>query len=315
MEDFVTLFDHKFLPQGLALYASLQCHANPCRLWVVCMDQAVFDQLHLLELENLVPVRLGQLEDDALAQVREQRSWAEYCWTLTPFACRYVLAQDPRPARVTYVDADVAFFGPPATFIRELEQSRRTVLITDHAYAPEYASMEKIAGRFCVQFLTFSQESRSLEILHDWGAKCLEACSARPNASAGFGDQKYLEDWPDRFGTTVHVLRNTAQTLAPWNVDYFQKQDGCSYLPVMYHFHGLRILSRKYARLSSTYCIRRGGHIYAEYLKLLRQQCQLMISRGIELPVIPLQNESHWLLRTAKRFLFQHLVIRRHQLL
>ncbi len=314
MEDFVTLFDHKFLPQGLALHASLQQLAGPCHLWVICMDQTVFDQLGLLSLPGLTPIHLRELENEELLRVKRQRTRAEYCWTLTPFACRHVLGRASQSARVTYVDADVVFFGSPAVLLGELEQSGKTILITEHAYAPEYAHLERIAGRFCVQFLTFTRGSSSIELLNDWGAKCLEACSSVPGAASGFGDQAYLDEWPVRFDDRVHILRNTAQTLAPWNVDHFQDQAGSRYLPVLYHFHGFRILGRTYARYSSTYPIRLGDHIYAEYLNLLREQCRLLRAHGLELPAIPISSERFWLLRTIKRILFQHMVIRRHSL-
>ena len=43
MEHYVTLFDSLFLPQGLALHASLQQHAGEHRLWVLCVDELAHD--------------------------------------------------------------------------------------------------------------------------------------------------------------------------------------------------------------------------------------------------------------------------------
>ena len=39
MEHFVTVFNSLFLPQGLALYDSMQKNLDSFKLWVVCVDQ------------------------------------------------------------------------------------------------------------------------------------------------------------------------------------------------------------------------------------------------------------------------------------
>lgn len=314
MENYVTLFDHKFLPQGLALHASLQEHAAPCRLWVVCMDRLVEAQLTDMNLPNLRLVPLRELEDEALLAVKATRRWSEYCWTLTPATCLHILRRNPDLPRVTYVDADLAFFKSPGGLFAEFERSGKKVLLTEHAYAPRYAHMAELAGRFCVQFLTFANHPEAHAILQRWRAQCLEACtSVATNRAGGFGDQMYLEEWPARYGDSIHILTQVAETLAPWNVDHFQQRAGRSYLPVFYHFHAFRILSPAYVRLSSTYKIRRADHIYARYLELLDRQIAAMHARKIPLPVIPLTQERHWLLRTVKRYLFQHLTIRPHR--
>ena len=45
IEHFVTLFDSKFLPMGMALHDSLMIHAQPFHLWILCMDELVEKQL------------------------------------------------------------------------------------------------------------------------------------------------------------------------------------------------------------------------------------------------------------------------------
>jgi len=54
-----------------------------------------------------------------------------------------------------------------------------------------------------------------------------------------FGDQRYLDDWPELFGSFVHILQDTQLALAPWNAMRFPYSNA-----VFYHFHALRILSR-----------------------------------------------------------------------
>ncbi|MEO6003559.1 MAG: glycosyl transferase [Opitutus sp.] len=314
MEHYVTLFDHKFLPQGLVLHSSLQQYASPCTLWVVCMDEKAEHQLRQLDLPGLRVLPLASVEDPELRAAKANRSWTEYCWTLTPSICLYLLKNHPECSRVTYVDADLAFFSSPTPFFRELESAAKGVLITEHAYAPRYASSTHLAGRFCVQFLTFSNDAKALAVLQHWREQCLESCTAVATVGApGFGDQKYLEAWPEQHGDIVHVLQQVDQTLAPWNVDHFQEQANAPYFSVFFHFHGFRIVGRNLLRLSSTYRIRRGRHIYDRYLQLLDDQVRKMQAHGFDVPVISWRSERWWLLRTLKRFAFQHLKMRRHR--
>ena len=53
-----------------------------------------------------------------LLAVKPGRTRAEYCWTMTPFACQAVFDRDPSSARATYVDADVFFFDDPRVLLR-----------------------------------------------------------------------------------------------------------------------------------------------------------------------------------------------------
>ena len=53
-EHFVTLFDSKFLPMGMALHDSLMAHAQPFHLWILCMDEMVEKQLKLISLPDVI---------------------------------------------------------------------------------------------------------------------------------------------------------------------------------------------------------------------------------------------------------------------
>ena len=157
MEHFVTLFDSLFLPQGLALHVSMERHAGNYTLWILCIDDAVHDVLTKIKLPNVQLLKLSLLETEELKQVKPGRSSGEYCWTTTPFAPKFVFNSDPSVERVTYLDADLWFRKSPAPIFQEFDNSGKDVLITDHAYAPEYDLSEK-SGQYCVQFTTFTRD-------------------------------------------------------------------------------------------------------------------------------------------------------------
>jgi hypothetical protein len=59
---YVTLFDRNFLPQGLALYESMLCHANPFTLWVLCMDEKTEQVLNRLSKPGIRLIPLAEVE-------------------------------------------------------------------------------------------------------------------------------------------------------------------------------------------------------------------------------------------------------------
>ena len=222
-------------PQGLALHISMERYVKPYTLWVLCMDDEVHNVLSNLNLPNLRLLLLSELETPELLSVKPGRSIDEYCWTLTPFAPRFVFEADSTVPRVTYLDADLWFRKNPVAIFHEFESSGKPVLITDHSYAPEY-DQSAIAGQYCVQFMTFVRERGEI-VRKWWEESCIEWCFARYE-DGKFGDQKYLDDWPVRYADLVHVLTDKELMLAPWNATRFPYSNS-----VAWHFHALRIVS------------------------------------------------------------------------
>jgi hypothetical protein len=273
MEHYVTLFDSAFLPQGLALHASMQRWLGPHRLWVLCVDDLTHELLTTLALPNCTPLKVSALETDALRAVKPGRGKGEYCWTLTPFAPRFVFDADASIRRVTYLDADLWFLRDPAPMLAEYEASGAGVLITDHGYAPEY-DQSATSGRYCVQFMTFDRE-RGEPVRRWWEERCIEWCFARVE-DGKFGDQKYLDDWPERFGDRVHVLQQQQSTLAPWNATRFPYSQA-----LFFHFHGLRIAADGRFDLGS-YRLPAPlvAHVYEPYLVDLRAAIAVLAEAG-----------------------------------
>ena len=300
VEHFVTLFDSHYLPLGLCLHRSLEEHAGPFHLWIVAIDDACAEALQKMELGHATVLRLAEVETEALRAVKKDRSVGEYCWTLTPFLPSAVLARAPHVGRVTYLDADLFFFQPPRVLLDEFAQSAKHVLITEHAFAPEHADNMRY-GRFCVQFMTFCNTPAAQRVLAWWQERCLEWCYGRLE-DGKFGDQKYLDEWPQRFATEVHVLARTERTLAPWNVAHVANLNGQA-RPVFYHFHSLKIVSRSRVVLHFMYRIGRPSRwIYVKYLQCLRAVVGEMRRRGIPVVGRPLLGKGVGRARTGYIF-------------
>jgi hypothetical protein len=279
MEHYVTLFDSLFLPQGLALHMSMERHAGPYSLWILCVDDRVSDALTRINLPNVKLLQLSNLETEDLKRVKPTRSKGEYCWTLTPFTHRFVFEADPSIGRVTYIDADGWFRKSPEPIFREFGTSGKHVLITDHGYAPEYDLSGK-SGQYCVQFMTFTRGGGEV-VRRWWEDRCVDWCFARYE-DGKFGDQKYLDDWPTRFEEFVHVLQRLEWMQAPWNATRFPF-DQC----IFYHFQGLRIVEGLQIDLGPTYGLPKVliKNVYKPYIADLVNAIEILKDHGVK--VIP----------------------------
>jgi len=242
MEHYVTLFDSLYLPQGLALHESMEQCIDDYSLWILCVDDDTYNVLKIMSLSNVSLLRLSDLETESLLAVKQNRTKGEYCWTITPFAPKFVFDADERVSRVTYIDADIWFRNNPREIFEEFDRSGKDVLITDHAYSPEY-DQSNTSGKYCVQFVVFNRAGGEV-VRKWWEDRCIEWCFNRAE-DGKFGDQKYLDDWPYRFKEFVHVLKNKELCLAPWNAQRFPYGNA-----VFWHFHGLKLsIGKKQTRV------------------------------------------------------------------
>lgn len=247
--NFCTYFDRNYMAHGLTLYRSLLAHAGPFTLWVLCFDDAAYDVLSRLGLENLRPVSLREFEegDEPLAKARRDRSRVEYYFTCTPSWPLYLLGRHPELDGITYLDSDLFFYSGLEPIYREMGD--RSVLIVGHRF-PEHLRCNEIYGIYNVGLLSFKNDPGGRECLQWWRERCLEWCFDRTE-DGRFADQKYLDDWPERF-PGVAVLQHKGAGLGPWNwMNYrVRTEDGKTTVDgqplIYYHFQGMKILTRRF---------------------------------------------------------------------
>ena len=261
--DFCTLFDVNYLARALVLHRSLvEACGDDFTLRAYCMDGRSEELLSRLAPQNVVVVPLAELEraDTPLLATKTNRSPVEYCWTATPAICLHALRAEPELEGVTYLDADLMFFSDPAPLWDEIGPA--SVAIVPHRYVPRWQWLERVSGTYNVEWVTFRNDERGRAALEWWRERCLEWCYAR-HEDGKFGDQKYLDDWPERF-SGVHVVRHPGGGLAPWNVERYElRSEGGRVLVdaeplVFFHFHQLRLFrgsapARRLALLDADY--------------------------------------------------------------
>jgi hypothetical protein len=228
------------------MYESLKTHSLEFHIYIFAFDNISYQILKDLNLQDVTTISLEEFETPELLEVKAGRSKAEYCWTCTPSTISYVINNYNVPA-CTYLDSDLYFYSDPSILIEEMIGFHKNVLITEHRFAP-LAKLyeEKRAGRFCVQFLTFTNENNSLRILEKWRLQCIDWCFARYE-DGKFGDQKYLDKWPGIY-ENIHILQHQGGGIAPWNLQQYEfirdgnsikgrvRKNGAIFNVVFFHF-------------------------------------------------------------------------------
>jgi hypothetical protein len=285
MRHYCTYFDSNYLPQGLALYHSLEEYVHePFILWVLCFDEQTYRILQEMALPKIHLINQADFEydDEALLEAKQNRTQVEYYWTCTPSLPLYILKHNPEIDLVVYVDADLYFFSDPAPIFDELDKG--SILIVGHRFPPELLFKES-SGIYNVGLLCFRRDQSSLKALHWWRARCNEWCYWKEE-NGRYGDQKYLDDWPTRFEKVI-VLQHKGAGLAPWNLAWYtiSIQNNLVYVDdvplIFFHFGRFKMitdqtfihnteqyLQRFDKRILSIDIIR---HIYSPYAQILRK--------------------------------------------
>ena len=272
---FCTYFDSNYAAIGLALYESLRRHCVSFELLVLCLDDECHDTLKRLAWPDLRPIRLADFEkgDTALLEAKGNRSKIEYFFTCTPSLPLYILRHRPEIDLITYLDADLFFYDDPEWVFNSI--GRKSIGIVPHRFSPEIEHMQE-NGIYNVGWLSFRRDAAALECLEWWRARCLEWCYLE-QAPGRYADQKYLDDWPERF-PGVAVINLYGANLAMWNLARHELtlEDGHVMVDsqplIFFHFHGLRRprswlfnLSTAYYRVTSSHTLLWG--IFVPYIR------------------------------------------------
>jgi hypothetical protein len=245
--EYCTLFDSNYLFKAVAMLRSLLRHPTSSHLTAFCFDKVAKETIDQLDLPDVSTVSLPQLEayDRDLLSVKHDRNPTEYCWTATPSLLLHMFENRPDLNEVTYLDADLLFFADPQPLFDEMGDA--SILITPHRFAEEYKWMAKF-GIYNVQFVTFRRNESAMTCLRWWRERCLEWCYRRVE-NGRFGDQKYLDDWTERF-QGVHVLRHRGGGLAPWNITQYRVHELGGRVMVdedpliFFHYHDVKLRKR-----------------------------------------------------------------------
>jgi hypothetical protein len=145
---------------------------------------------------------------------------------------------------ITFLDADLAFFSDPGPLFDELGDA--SIMIVPHRHADRWLELDGEIGPYNSGTFTIRPDTNGLSALRWWRERCLEWCYKRIE-DGKFGEQKYLEEFPERFDG-VHVLQHPGAGVGPWNSERYtlERRDGCLLvdgLPVIfYHYQSVQLI-------------------------------------------------------------------------
>lgn len=240
---FCTLFDTNYAAKGLSMIRSIDrhCSRKDYEIHVLCLDDFVAAKLIRLWHTNVNVWSLQALEsaDPGLLAVKTDRTWQEYCWTLGSRFSRYIM-ENVSPPSLTYVDADMFFFDDP---MRALDMAgAASIAATPHNFPAADEKRLIVNGKFCVSWVSWRRDDAGLACLKRWSDQVLGWCHYR-HENGKFADQKYLDEWPDMYGSDFIELIAPPVWPAPWNLHAHPVNIGPTVDDVKmmaYHFHELR---------------------------------------------------------------------------
>jgi len=247
---FTTYFDKNYLSRGLVLYNSLKRHCEKFSLYVLCLDNEVYDyfQFNNTLFPEVVTIRLTEIEeyDLELKACKTNRSVIEYYFTLSPCLPLYVLKRY-NVSHICSLDADIMFFSSPAKIFSHLENY--SVLITPHNFSSDLIKLE-IYGIYNVSFQIFKNDVLGIKCLEDWRNQCINWCYDKLEGDK-FADQKYLDKWISNYQGVLSIPYFESG-VAPWNLNSFSitNNDIDVFINeeklIFYHYQGLRIIGHNF---------------------------------------------------------------------
>lgn len=280
---YCTLFDSNYLDKALVLYDSMCEHLGEFKLYVFAFDDRCYEILKSEKLRNMVVVSLKEFETPELLKVKGERTAAEYCWTCSSWTIKYVL-EHFNESICTYIDADMMFFDSPQSVFDDMRSKDCSIIIVPHRFKTKEEELKahNEVGSYCVEFNTFVNNEDGMRALNWWAEQCLNWCYyAIPGTTEWYGDQKYLNVFPEKF-KGVYICDHYGVGLAPWNnnlVEYdHSTPDGKVYIKVkatgeifpvvIYHFENVAFLSKHILHASSRLKSKElHGALYDVYIK------------------------------------------------
>lgn len=267
----------------IPMYVSLENCCSDFKLFILCMNDSVYHILNKIGFKNIILVQLKDIEEnnDDLIIAKSNRIFHEYCWTLKPIFLYYVINKYDNAKYYAHVDADLFFFSDIDYIFNENPDA--SIFLTDHRNSEEFKFYYELSGLYNTGFVGFKNNNEAKAAVILWGERCLKKCTIEYDiVNKTFGDQRYVEEWPNIF-RNVHIVNSIGANAALWNIKNYKvsKKNNIVYLDesplLFYHFSGVIILGTREFDLCPYYHIEDENlinYIYDPYVRWLSQSIE-----------------------------------------
>ena len=270
---FTTIVSKDHLYKFIVMYTSLRAHCSSFIIYVLCANKIVYKILNDIGFENTVLVNLKDIEDGPLLEAKKDRIFHAYCWTLKPFFLYYVMVNYPNAQYFCHLDADLFFFESPDLIFNE--NAEASLFLTHHRNSKGFFKFYNLTGIYNTGFVGCKNDAIALECVKQWKDKCIEYCPIKEDPiKRAFGDQRYVEEWPEKF-EGVHVVNTLGANTALWNITNYKvkMEKDRVYVNddvlIFYHFSGLAMANKNVFNICWYYHIDDENTIYLIYLPYL----------------------------------------------
>lgn len=238
---YCTYFDLNYLPRGIAMIRSLQRQDSNAHVHVLCLDDKTYDVMQSLN-KNISLIHIDELltADQDFANSRQNRTKIEWYFTATSCLVNYIIEKNPEIKNIYYLDSDLYFFNNVESLLSESKGASAQII--EHRFSEQMQHLLAY-GRFNVGWIGFSTTTEGLSLIRDYRNSCLAWCYDRLEEDK-YGDQKYLDKWPEKFPSCV-VSSHKGANVATWNISgrTLWKKDDNFYIDedllIFYHFQGV----------------------------------------------------------------------------
>lgn len=280
---FTTILSQDHLFKFLAMFSSLKANHNDFKIFVLCVNDIVWHILNRINIAEVIPIMLKEVEGPMLERVKNERPFQAFCWTLKPVFLHYIMNNYTECKYFAHLDADLFFFSSLDEIFNENPEAN--LYLTHHRNARDFLQYYRSSGVFNTGFVGCKNNKTAQKAVSKWEEQCLLECPiAADPVRKLFGDQRYVESWPDTYDN-VHIVRSLGVNTALWNIQNYNViiKDEKIYINdhplVFYHFSGLTIISRDEFNLNWYYYIDDKmvlNYIYMPYVVVLNYLMQQM---------------------------------------
>lgn len=269
--NFCTLFDKNFLLKGLALHDSLSEHCPVFKLFILSLDDLTYDILKRMGLSNVVLLKLEELDDQELLNLKNKRKASEFAWTCKPPLVIHILKKYREVEYLTYFDSDIYLYSSPSVIYEEIKD--RSIIITPHRFPENKKHLEKKSGIYNAGNIIFRNDNNAMECLEAWRKQCLDWCYDYMD-NGRLGDQMYLDKWSEKY-KNVYVLNRKGANLGSWNISNYRVKKLGNKIYVddeplfWYHFHSLKLYEGIGKKIKTPPVFLINKDIYKPYLENL----------------------------------------------
>ena len=304
-----SFFDSSYLNRAISLIQSVELQTKRKVVWkLLALDEITFSFLMNNKEKNWDVLKIEDLRDPEVLQLKADRPYREFCWSLSAILLDYILSISKSKNLVAYVDSDCYFFSDIGLLFDTLQQEK-DFFIHEHNFPRNKEYLISRSGKFNVGVIGGRVSKQFKQCIEFWRAQVVEKCII--DLENGFcGDQTYLDKWPEKYDR-LRILKSNGIGAGPWNInnknlefhgkDILVNKD----ILVFYHFHAFKyttIFGRLYIfQPAINYRIQRKPlkFIYYPYIKQLNKVSNIT---SIIYKEISLQKNYFSLLRNLPHF-------------